>query len=104
MNTMEPIRLVFTFNRQVLKFVVLNREIFYSDKVWSNWIRVVPMDQKVINQIRMSRNKIPKELISMFTLSKAEMEEYDNAKDDEALAKIVINDCKKKGVKFEKRT
>lgn len=99
----KPIRLIFSFNRAVMQFVVLNKEIFYTDKIWKGWVRVVPMDQKVIMQIKMSRNKLPKELIQMFTLSKQEMEEYNNAKTDEELAEIVIKDAKKKGCKYEKR-
>ena len=100
MNTMA-IRLVFSFNREVLQFVVLDKEIFYSDRVWKNWVRIIPKDPSIKRKLIMSRNKFPKHIISMFDLSKKELEEYKNAKDDEELVEIIIKDACKRGCKFE---
>lgn len=97
------IRLVFSFNREVLQFVVLKGEIFYTDRVWKNWLRIIPKDPKMKRMILMSRNKFPKHVISMFNLSEKELEEYKNAKDDEELSEIIIRDAKGKGCKFEGR-
>lgn len=96
------IKLIFSFNREVMQFILLNKEIYYTDRVWKNWIRVVPKDQNLVKRITMSRNKIPKQLLTMFTLTQKEKEEYESAKDDAELAQIVIRDARNKGCKFEK--
>ena len=103
METKKATRLMFSFNRELMSFIILNKVVFYCDKVWSNWIQIVPKDERVTKQILMSRNKIPKHLIKMFDLSPSEMEEYKTAKDDEAIAEIVIKDAQKKGCKLEKQ-
>ena len=103
MESKKPIRLIFTFNRQVLQFIVLNRDVFYADRVWKNWVRIVPKDERVIRKIKLSRNKIPIAIVNMFNLSKEELEEYNAARDDEHLAEIIINDARKKGCKYEGR-
>lgn len=92
------IRLVFNFQREVMRFKVEDRNIYYTDRKWSAWIRCIPKDEDFIKKILLSRNKIPKVLIQMFNLSKKDQEEYDNAKTDEELADIIIRDCKMKGV------
>jgi len=86
-----------------MQFIILKREVFYTDKVWSNWIRVIPKDKALLGRIVKSRNKIPQQLIRMFNLSKKELEEYNAAKDDDAIAEIIIRDATGKGCKFEKR-
>jgi hypothetical protein len=86
-----------------MQFVVKDREIFYCDRVWSNWIRVIPKDDTLIKKIKLSRNKLPEQLIKMFSLSKKDIEEYNKAKTEEDLAELIINDARSKGCKFEKR-
>jgi hypothetical protein len=95
------IKLVFTYNRETLRFVVLNKEIFYSDRLFKSWIRVMPKDEAVTKQILMSRNRIPKAVTQLFNFSKAEIEEYNKAEDERQLADIVIRDAKTKGLKME---
>lgn len=95
-------RLVFTFNRETLQFVVLKKEIFYTDKVWKNWVRILPKDEKLIRKMAMSRNRIPPALVKLFTFSKKEIEEYSQAKDEAELVEIVVRDAKLKGCKLEK--
>lgn len=97
------IKLVFSFNREIMQFIILNKEIYYTDRVWQNWIRILPKDPALVRKLIMSRNRLPKHIINMFNLTWREVEEYNRAKDDEELAEIVINDAKKKGCKFERR-
>lgn len=97
------IRLSFTFNREPMNFVVHNREIFYTDRIWKGWIRCVPRDENLIRKVTLSRNKIPSQLLRMFTLSEKEKEEYNLAENDNAMADIIIKDAKNKGLKFEWR-
>jgi hypothetical protein len=50
---------------------------------------------EVRTKILSSRNKLPKWLEEVFTLTKSEQEEFNNAKDELALKEIVIKDAKK---------
>lgn len=98
---MKLIRLVFTFNRETLRFIVIDKEIFYSDKIWKNWVRVVPKDARVIREILNSRNKIPAVIAKMFNLTKEEQKQYDNSDNEDEIADIIINDAKRNGCKLE---
>lgn len=92
------IKLTFTINKEVMNFIVTDRNIWYKDRVWKGGVRCIPRDEEFIKKIIASRNKIPYKLISMFNLSKENQEEYNKAKDDDALAEIIIKDCKSKGL------
>jgi hypothetical protein len=59
-----------------------------------------PNLENVRSKILMSRNKLPAWTIDLFKINEKEQEEYDNAKDDEALKEIVIKDAKKEGAKI----
>lgn len=52
----------------------------------------------------MSRNTIPAMLINMFRFTEEEIKEYNDAKDEEALAQIIIRDAKQKGCVFVNKT
>lgn len=52
--------------------------------------------------IALSRNRIPAMLIEMFKFNEEEIKEYNDAKDEEALAQIIIRDAKSKGCIFIK--
>jgi hypothetical protein len=95
-------KLTFSYQREILRFKVIDKSIWYSDRRWNAWIRCIPKDDDFIKKIIMSRNKIPKVLIEMFTLNKAEQAEYDTAclasEPEKALADNIIMDCKRKGV------
>lgn len=90
-------RLVFNINREMMRFVVVNRFVFYSDRKMDAWMQCLPKPEGFINRIKMSRNKIPSILINMFNYSEEEMKEYESAKDDGEIADIIIRDCKTKG-------
>ena len=96
------IKLVFTINREIFRVEIENREIFYLDRRWKHLIRLIPKDQRFIQKIRESRNKIPHVFIDLFNLTKEEQAEYDNAKTDKELAEICTRDIRKKGAKLLK--
>ena len=94
------IQVVLSINREILNFLIRDREIFYTDRHWKAWIRCLPPPKDFINKIRMSRNKIPTALADLFTFTEKEMEEYNAAKTEKELAAIVIRDSKLKGCKL----
>lgn len=96
----KMIKLSFLFNREVLNFIVDNKVIKYQDRKWEHEIQCIPRDDAFIQKITWSRNRLPAFLIDLFTLTKAEQEEYDNAKTDEELAEIIIRDASLKGCRL----
>lgn len=91
------IKLSFLFNREVLNFMIQDRVIRYKDRRWLEEIQCIPKDEKFVQRIIMSRNKLPNFLIDLFNLTEEEQAEYDNAKSDEELAGIIIRDAGLKG-------
>jgi len=49
----------------------------------------------VERQVKMSRNKLPNWFVDLFRITPGEQKQYEDAKDDEALAKIMIDDAKR---------
>jgi hypothetical protein len=97
------IDLVFTFNREILRFKIKDKVLYYTDRKWKKWIQCVPKDPKLIQLITMSRNSLPMTLVTLFDLTPKEEEEYKAAKTDKELSLIVIKDAGLKGVKLLKK-
>lgn len=99
------IRLVFSHNREPMHFIVKDKEIFYSDRKFSpnSWIRCMPPPENFIKLVAMSRNRIPMRMVDMFKFTDEEIKEYDNAKNEQELAEIIIRDAKIKGCLFVKQ-
>ena len=98
--------LSFQYNRENLNFVVKGREIFYTQRKFAKgtWIRCIPPPENFFKIVAMSRNTIPPMLINMFKFTEEEIKEYNEAKDEEALAQIIIRDAKQKGCVFVNKT
>ena len=96
------IQLVLSYNREVLNFLVKDREIFYTDRKSKAWIRCLPPPKDLIKQISLSRNRIPETIANLFTYTEEEMKEYEKATTERELANIIIKDAKLKGCKIVK--
>jgi hypothetical protein len=96
------IQVILAYNREVLNFLVKDKEIFYTDRKWKAWIRCLPPPEDLIKQIKLSRNRIPEFISYLFNFTDEELKEYANAKTEEDLANIIINDAKNKGCKLVK--
>lgn len=86
-----------------MNFIIKNREIFYSDRRWGNWIRCMPPPENFMKAVALSRNRVPAMLINMFKFTEEEVKEYNDAKDENALAEIITRDAKSKGCIFVKQ-
>ena len=98
----KKIRLAFIVNRETFRIEVDGKDIWYTDRRWGRAIKLIPRDEDFIKKILFSRGKIPNIIKDLFTLTKKEKEEYDNAKDSRELADICIRDCRKMGAKLLK--
>jgi len=94
------IQLSFAFNREVLNFLVKGREIFYTDRKWKAWLRCLPPPKNLMNQVKLTRNRVPIAIANLFSFSEEEMEEYEKATTERQLADIIIKDAKLKGCKI----
>ena len=94
------IKLVFTINREIFRIDIADKMIWYNDRMWKRAIRLIPKDEEFIKKIKISRNRIPHHLISLFSLTDEEQEEYNLAKTDRELAEICKHDVQIKGAKL----
>ena len=98
----KTIKLAFIINRETFRIEIQRKKIWYTDRRWERSIRLIPKDEDFLKKILFSRGKIPPIIKDLFTLTKKEQEEYDNAKDTRELADICIRDCKKYGSRLLK--
>lgn len=94
------IRLVFSANRELIHFFIIDKNVYYTDRKWGLWIRCLPRPDNFINKIQTSRNKFPAFLINLFNFSEKEKAEYDSAKDEGEIATIIERDARLKGCRL----
>lgn len=90
------------FGYEEMNFLIRNKEIFYCDRIFKDALRLIPRDEEFINKVRNSRNKYSAKLIEMFTLSEAQLKEYEAATTEEEIALIIKKDCLKYSLKLMK--
>ena len=97
-------KLLFEKNHAYFIIEINNKVIKYYDKlqgkIWGTSLQYLPPDPEIKKKIIMSRNKIPQQFIELFEVTKEEMKEYEDAKDDNELKEIVIRDCHRHGCKL----
>ena len=97
------IKLVFSYNREPMNFIIKDRDIYYTDRRWGSWVRCVPPPENFIKIVSLSRNRIPSYLINLFKMTPEEIKEYEEAKTEEELANIIIELADENG-KIQGRT
>ena len=90
-------KVVLTINREILTFLIIDRNIFYTDRKFGVLVRILPKPKNLLLTIQKSRNRVPMFIVKLFELSKEELAEYDAAKTVDELADIVIRDGKRNG-------
>ena len=97
------IRIILEINKELLNFIVVDKQVFYTDRKWKAWIRCLPQPELFIKRVRMSRNRMPQFLADIFNMSPRDLNEYHNAKSDNEIADIIERDGKSKGCKVMAR-
>jgi len=97
--------LVFTRVRETFTIEIENKIITYKDRKYPKGFQFLPKDPDFKKIVLFSRNKLPKEIIDWIedANSGKNFEEYQSAKDDEALVPIIIKDAKINGCVFQGR-
>jgi len=100
------IKLVFTIGRETISIEIENKIITYKDRRFTGGFQVMPLNHELRKKLLMPRiSRIPKEIVELIndTNRGANLKEYQEAQDDEALSIIVKKDAALKGCVFQKR-
>jgi len=93
------IKLIFRKDREILNFAVINKEVYYQDRVWENGVRLIPKDENIVKLIVMSRNRLPPIIKALSqAMSEKDKEEYNACKTEQDIADKIRLDCKKQGL------
>ena len=57
------LRLIFTYQHEVILFDIDNKQIRYRDRKWPLGINFIPRDMDFMKKVIMSRNKISNEML-----------------------------------------
>ena len=99
------IKLVFTRIRETFTIEIEDKVIVYKDKKYPKGIQFLPKDPNFKRIVIMSRNKLSQDMIRWIEEANTgkNLEEYQGAKDDEALVPIIIRDGELNGAVFQGR-
>lgn len=97
--------IVFTKIRETFTIEVENKIIVYKDKKYPRGIQFMPKQKDFERLVLFSRNKIHPDTVRWINESNQgkNLEEYQGAKDDEALVPIIIRDGELNGAVFQGR-
>lgn len=99
------LRLLFTFERELILFDINNKEIRYYDRKWPKGVRFIPKDEGLVKMILFSRNKYNYKIIEWINEANSgqSLEEWKACKDDQEVAEYVKKDAKLRGAVFQKQ-
>lgn len=100
------IRLLFTYEREIILFEIENKTIVYRDRKWQNGIQFIPKDLEFMKRVIFSRNAVSKKLIEWINEANSgtNYEEWLACKDDEEVADKIILDARSRGCKFKNKS
>ena len=100
------IRLLFTYDRELIIFEIENKVIVYKDRKWQTGIKFIPKDADFIKKIIFSRNALSSNLLKWIAEANSgkSLAEWESCKDDDAVADVVIRDAKSRGCIFKNKS
>jgi hypothetical protein len=98
------LKLLFTYNHELIFFTIDNKKIKYFDRKWPIGINFIPKDQDFARKVIMSRNRIANEMIRWINDANSgkNLEEWQSCKDDYEVAEVIKKESKLKGCVFRK--
>ena len=98
--------LMFEKRGQYFNITIENKKILYWDKcmgkLWGGPLQYLPPDPSALQKIEMSRNKIPQDFKEMIKVTKEDLADFENAKDEIELKELILKDTKRYGCKLIK--
>jgi len=99
------IKLIFTRGRETFSIEIENKIIVYRDRKYQKGFVFMPENSETKRIILFSRNRLPMEILTWIKTSNSgrNLEQYNSAKDDEALVPIIKNDAAINGCVFQQK-
>lgn len=97
------VKLQFSYNKEMMFFLIKGKEVYYTDRKWKAWIRCLPAPDDFLSKIRDSRNKIPQSLSELFSYTDEEKKQYAEAGTENQLADIIVKDARGRGCRLISR-
>ena len=86
--------------RKIIRFLIDGKVVQYFDDNWKDGLQIYPMDKLLVKKMTLSRKKdiSAMGLLIIDANSGKNLEEYENCKTEEELAKRITDDCLLKGL------
>lgn len=84
--------MIFTINRELISFIIIDRYIYYSDRKIKSFIRCLPKPEKLLDK--------QKNLAKIFEFTEEELAEYAKCESEGDIAKSIIRDANLKGCRL----
>jgi hypothetical protein len=95
------ISLLMKLQKETFIITIEGKTVRYWDrlhgKLWGGPIQYLPKDPAARNIIIASRNKIPYFYLKLLDIPDSEFKEWEDAKDEEEVCRIILIDAKKNG-------
>ena len=97
------ILLTFSAQRKIIKFLIDGKIVKYFDDIWK-WpdvgIQIYPMDRMMVKRLTLSRKQglSAMGLLIIDANQGKNLEQYENCKTEEDIAKYITDDCELKGL------
>lgn len=98
------IKIIMTYQREVIIFEINNKNIKYYDRKWQQGINFIPKEEGFLRKVIMSRNRLSSYLVDWMNEANTgkSIEEWNSCNTDEEVAQVVIRDAKLKGCLLQK--
>ena len=87
--------------RKVIRFTIDGKKVVYFDENWKEGVQIYPMDKKLVRKLLNAKKREKLRMMGGLIVEAnvgTNLEEYNSCKTEEDIAKIVIKDCKSKGL------
>jgi hypothetical protein len=86
------IRMIFTVNRELIHFVVIDKNIYYNDRKLGKFVRCLPKPEKLV--------ETHSRLAKLFEFTQEELDEYAKCNTEEEITRSVIKDANLRGCRL----
>jgi len=95
------IHIITAANRETMQWKVDNKLVTYKDRRWPGWIQVIPQDDALLKRLQEIGGSV--QVLSALIIdanSGKNLKEWENAKNDQEVADIIVKDSKLQGCRI----
>jgi hypothetical protein len=92
--------LSFIVKNKIVTFVIEESVVTYFDDIWKHGIKIYPMNESLIKTLESSRSPAMKQTAALIKDANTgkNLEEYNDCKSENDIAKIIRRDCGMQGM------